>query len=176
MAAEAAAVRPHQPEPAEDAEAAPSEKQPASAGRRKLILFAAPLLLSLAGSGLWFSGMLAHLPGLSSHADKAANAGKPVLFAMPELVANLNGGANVERYVKVDIRLVLANPAGLSVVRADLPQLQDLFLTYLRDMHPDELQSSTGTWRLREALLNRAAVAVGPGLITNVLFTNLLIQ
>lgn len=174
MAAEAAAVRPVQPEPTEDTEAAQPEQQPAPAGRRKLILLAAPLLLGLAGGGLWFTGMLARLPGLS-HAGKGANP-KPVLFPMPELVANLNGGPSVERYVKVDIRLVVANPAKLSVVRANLPQLQDLFLTYLRDMHPDELQSSTGTWRLREALLNRAAVALGSGLVTNVLFTNLLIQ
>jgi flagellar protein FliL len=169
MAAEAAAVRPDEAEEA----APPPPSRPA--GRRKMILVAAPLLLGVVGAGLWFSGILPHLFGARGR-PAAADAADPVTFPMPEMVANLAGANGVERFVKVDIRLVVANPAALAKVRKNVPQLQDLFLTYLRDMHPSELQSSTGTWRLREELLTRAAIAVGPGLVTDVLFTNLLIQ
>jgi flagellar protein FliL len=168
MAVGAASVR-------ADPEAEAGEAAPAPARRRRWVLLAAPLLLGLAGAGLWFSGVLPHRLGLGAK-SAAEESGPPITFAMPELVANLAGDDDIERYVKVDIRLVVANSAALGAVRARLPVLQDLFLTYLRDMHASELQSSFGTWRLREELLARAAVAVGPGRVTDILFTNLLIQ
>ncbi|MGH7067552.1 MAG: flagellar basal body-associated FliL family protein [Acetobacteraceae bacterium] len=153
--------------PAESAAAAPKS-------RRRLILMAAPILLALSGAGLWFSGLLPLSLGHGS--AKAPHSGKPVLFAVPEMVANLAAPGGAERYVKLDVSVVAANPSALALLRKNLPRLQDLFLTYLRDMHASELQSSTGTWRLREALLARAAVVLGPGQVTNVLFTKLLIQ
>lgn len=162
-------------EPADAETETPAEgAAPARKSRRRLILMGAPILLALSGAGLWFSGLL---PSSLGHGRaKAPASGKPVLFAVPEMVANLQAPGGVERYVKVDISVVAANRSALALVQKDLPRLQDLFLTYLRDMHASELQSSTGTWRLREALLARAAVVLGPGQVTNVLFTKLLIQ
>ncbi len=174
MAVQAASVQAASVRPDQEAEAK-EVAAPAPAWRRRWILLAAPLLLGLAGAGLWFSGVLPRRLGLARK-GLAAQSGPPVTFAMPELVANLAGDGEVERYVKVDIRLVVASPAALGAVRARLPVLQDLFLTYLRDMHASELQSSIGTWRLREELLARAAIAVGAGRVTDILFTNLLIQ
>ena len=43
-----------------------------------------------------------------------------------------------------------------------MPRLQDLFQTYLREMHPEELRGAEGTYRLREELIGRANVAVAP--------------
>jgi flagellar FliL protein len=169
MAVEAASL-----ETDTEGKAGPDEPASPRGNKRRLILLGAPLLLGLAGAGLWFSGVLPRQLGSGQKGGQAS--GPPVTFKMPELVANLAGANDVERFVKVDIELVAANQAALASVRQHLPELQDLFLTYLRDMHPSELQSSIGTWRLREELLARAAIAVGPGRITDVLFTNLLIQ
>ena len=38
-----------------------------------------------------------------------------------------------------------------------------MFQTYLREMRPEELRGSAGTYRLREELIARANVAVQPG-------------
>ena len=173
MAVQAATVR---PDASGEAEEAPSAA-PSSGRRRRWILLAAPLLLGLVGAGLWFSGVLPRRLGLAHKgAAAAAPPAAPVTFAMPDILANLAGEGDGDHYVKAQIRLVLANSAAIAVVRSHLPELQDLFLTYLRDMHASELQSSMGTWRLREELLSRAAIAVGPGRVTDILFTNLLIQ
>ncbi|HTU54251.1 MAG TPA: flagellar basal body-associated FliL family protein [Acetobacteraceae bacterium] len=171
MAVEAATVR---PDAEGEAEEAPSAA-PSSGRRRRWLLLAAPLLLGLAGAGLWFSGVLPRRLGLA-HKGATASTAAPVTFAMPDMVANLAGEGDSDHYVKAEIRLVLANSSAIPVVRSHLPELQDLFLTYLRDMHASELESSIGTWRLREELLSRAAIAVGPGRVTDILFTNLLIQ
>jgi flagellar FliL protein len=57
-----------------------------------------------------------------------------------------------------------------------MPRLLDLFQTYLREMRPEELRGSAGTWRLREELIARANIAIAPARVTDVLFTELLIQ
>ena len=57
-----------------------------------------------------------------------------------------------------------------------MPRLQDLFQTYLREMRPEELRGSAGTWRLREELIARANLAAAPGHVVDVLFTEMLIQ
>ena len=57
-----------------------------------------------------------------------------------------------------------------------MPRLLDMFQTYLREMRPDELRGSAGTYRLREELIARANVAVMPVKVNDVLFTQILIQ
>jgi flagellar FliL protein len=51
-----------------------------------------------------------------------------------------------------------------------------LFQTYLREMRPEELRGSAGTYRLREELLARANVALAPVRVVDVLFSELLVQ
>jgi flagellar FliL protein len=57
-----------------------------------------------------------------------------------------------------------------------MPRLQDLFQTYLREMRPEELRGSAGTYRLREELIARADIAVAPARIQDLLFTEILVQ
>jgi flagellar FliL protein len=57
-----------------------------------------------------------------------------------------------------------------------MPRVLDMFQTYLREIRPEELRGSAGTWRLREELIARANIAVAPARVTDVLFTEMLIQ
>lgn len=148
-------------------------------GRGKLLL-AAPVLLLAAGGGLWFTGLLPHWLGTGAKPAAAAAAGSampkpPVFVDMPELVANLNAGRRAS-FIKLHVHLEVAKPEDQAPVQAAMPRLQDLFQTYLREMQPDELRGSAGTWRLREELMSRANVAVDPARVVGVLFTEMLVQ
>ena len=92
------------------------------------------------------------------------------------MVANLNSNRSGRSYVKLTARLEVPKPEDVERVKAAMPRLQDLFQTYLREMRPEELRGSAGTYRLREELIARANVAVAPAAITDVLFTQMLIQ
>jgi flagellar FliL protein len=166
-------------EPAADA-AAEGAVAPASRfDRRKLIMVGAPLLVAALGAGLWFSGVLPRLLGLSRSAQQAADAAAstaPVFVDLPEMVANLDSNPHRPSYVKLVARLELGSPADVARVQQAMPRLQDLFQTYLREMHPEELRGAAGTYRLREELIARAAVAAAPAMIKDVLFTELLVQ
>ena len=146
--------------------------------RRKLIMVGAPLLVAGLGAGLWFTGVLPHLLGLSREAPKAADAkaNAPVFVDLPEMVANLNSNPHRPNYVKVIARLEVGSPEDAERVKQAMPRLQDLFQTYLREMQPEELRGAAGTYRLREELIGRANVAAAPARVKDVLFTELLVQ
>jgi flagellar FliL protein len=73
-------------------------------------------------------------------------------------------------------RIEVARPEDADRVRQSMPRLQDLFQTYLREMRPEELRGSAGVYRLREELIARADAAAAPARISDVLFTQMLIQ
>jgi flagellar FliL protein len=179
-------------------------EQPAKkGGKKKLILMALPVVLIAAGAGLWFTGILPGLLGMGdeaaqaeahdshgaaanahggghgapSHAPPTAAAARaPVFFDMPEIIANLNTTGKKATYIRLRSKLELAKPEDAAVAQANLPRLLDLFTTYLREMRPEELRGSAGTQRLREELIARATVAAAPARVTDVLFTELLLQ
>jgi flagellar FliL protein len=51
-----------------------------------------------------------------------------------------------------------------------------MFQTYIREIRPEELRGSTGTYRLREELIARAQIAVHPAQVRDVLFVEMLVQ
>jgi flagellar protein FliL len=156
-----------------------AEAPPKKGGKGKLILLAVPVVLLLAGAGLWFSGILPHMLGMDKHEEHAKEAAKPVpptYIDVPEMVANLNSNSRKPSYVKLSARIEVPKPEDAEKVKAALPRLQDMMQTYLREMRPEELRGSAGTYRLREELLVRANAAVAPAKVSDVLFTQMLVQ
>jgi flagellar protein FliL len=167
------------PEAPADASATDQEGAPKKGGKKKLILMAAPVLLIGVLAGLWFSGILPGLLGMKhedQHAAEAEKPGNPVYIDLPDMIANLGGTSTRPIYVKLLARLEVAKPEDADKVKANMPRLQDAFQSYLREMRPEELRGSAGTYRLREELLGRANVAVAPAKVMDVLFVQLLIQ
>jgi flagellar FliL protein len=177
-------------------EAAPKEADPSGKpGKKKLLLLLVPVLLIAVGAGLWFSGILPPLLGLGKteaakeqdakgHAapkgepapGAEAEAKLPIFVDVPDVVANLNAGQHKTSFIKLKARLELSRTEDQAVVTAAMPRLQDLFTTYLREVRPEELRGSVGTYRLREELLARANIAVTPARVLDVLFTEMLVQ
>ena len=156
--------------------------------RKKLILLAIPLLLIAVLAGLWFGGILPPLLGMGEKhdakptkpgeiaAEAAEKAKIPVFVDLPDLIANLNVGQRRSAFIKLKAKLELAKPEDQPIVAAAMPRLQDMFTTYLREMRPEELRGSAGTYRLREELIARANIAAAPARIVDVLFSEMLIQ
>jgi flagellar protein FliL len=170
-------------EKGEESETAGDGEQPEAGkkkgGKKKLIMIAAPVLLIGIGAGLWFTGILPGMLGMR-HAEpvsqEAAKPSAPVFVDLPDMIANLAGTSAKPTYIKLQARLEVSKPEDAEKIKSSMPRLQDIFQTYLREMRPEELRGSAGTYRLREELLGRANVAVAPVRVNDVLFTQLLIQ
>ncbi len=163
-------------------------------GKRKLLLILVPVLLLGGGAGAWFSGLLPRLLGHGGeHAaeaaagDKAEKAGDkaekkvveaapaPTFLELPDIVANLNAGRRTA-FIKLKAKFELSKPEDVAPVQAAMPRIIDLFQSYLREMRPEELRGTAGTYRLREELIARSNIAAHPARVLNVLFTELLVQ
>lgn len=105
----------------------------------------------------------------------AASAG-PIFVDLPEMIVNLNASAHRPSYLKLVARLEVAHPEDVERIKRAMPRLQDMFQTYMREMRPEELRGSAGTYRLRQELIARANIAAAPAQVTDVLFTQLLVQ
>jgi flagellar protein FliL len=162
-----------------DEAASPPEAETGRADKRKLILLAAPVLLVVViGAGLWFTGVVPRLLGLGSHEQRAESTtpSAPIYVDLPEMVANLNSNQHKPSYVKLLARLEVSRQEDVELVKQAMPRLQDLFQTYLREMRPEELRGSAGTYRLREELIGRANIAAVPARVSDVLFIQMLVQ
>lgn len=144
--------------------------------KKKLILLALPVLLGLGGAGAWFSGMLSSPPSAAVAAAEAVPVNRqPVFVSMPDITANLNAPGR-RAFIRVRSQVEVAGPQDAAALQAAMPRLVDLFTTYLREIRPEELRGSAGTHRLREELIARANIAAAPARVTDVLFTEILVQ
>ena len=163
------------PEASLGEDAPPTATAPKKAGTRKKLLWAATVVIGLSGIGVTYATGL--VGKLSTGKETAgAEAGVPGSVDLPEIMANLNAGPRKSAFVRIKARLELASKADEPAVLAAQPKMQDLFQTYLRDMRPEELRGSAGTYRLREELVARANIAVAPARVTEVLFIEMLVQ
>lgn len=105
-----------------------------------------------------------------------SDKGGPMFMDLPDIVANLNTGPRRATYVKLRAKLELSRPEDQAAIQAAMPKVLDLFQGYLREMRPEELRGSAGTYRLREELLARTNLAAPPARVVAVLFTEMIVQ
>ncbi len=116
-------------------------------------------------------------PGGHGAAEKTqAAASGPLFMDLPDIVANLSTGGRRATYVKLKAKLELARPEDQAALTAAMPRVLDLFQGYLREMRPEELRGTAGTYRLREELMARTNLAAPPARVVAVLFTEMIVQ
>ncbi len=163
--------------------AAETPKEAKKGGKKKLMFIVLGALIAL-GAGGWFSGVIPGLlhgkergeAGASAEGHDSAAASAPVFIDLPEMIANLNSGNRRAAYIKLKAKLELGRKEDLVTVQNAMPRVVDLFQGYLREMRPEELRGSAGTYRLREELVSRTNIAAAPAKIVDVLLVELLVQ
>ena len=158
-------------------EAAAVVEEKVRKGRKPVVMIAAGVVLLLAvAGGVWFSGLVGHLSHHGGKAGAVAVLEKPVFFDLPDVVSNLDTGGHRASFIKLHAKLEVAHAADVPVLQAAVPQILDIFQTYLRSMRPEELRGGEGTFRLREALMNRIDIVLAPVQLSDMLFTEMLVQ
>lgn len=151
-------------------QAAAVKEEAGGSGRKKMLLTAVAVLLAISIGGGAYVWKAKH------HASpKVVAAASPYNLPIPPMMATLDGDSGHASYVRVTAQLQLASEQDADVVRRRLPQVEDLFQTYLHDTRPDELAGS-GIYRLREALFAQISNALAPIPVRDLFFTELLVQ
>ena len=144
---------------------------------RKLLLIVTPMVLLLtAASVLWFSGVVSHFNRHALSTQGRAASEVPTFVDVPDIITNLDNGTHKPVFVKLKARIEVPHASDQMAIAANMPQILDAFQTYLRSCRPEDLHGGEGTYRLREALMNRIDVIADPVQVIDVLFIELLIQ
>ena len=151
-------------------------ESPSGRSKKPVIMIGAFVIVLLLGAGLWLSGILGHLTGRSQSARSTAMAEQPVLVDLPDIVSNLDTGNHRASFIKLHAKLKVARAADAVLIQSNLPQILDIFQSYLRSTRPEELRGGEGTYRLREALMNRIDAEIAPSQVLDLFFTQLLVQ
>ena len=151
-------------------QAAAVKEEAGGSGRKKMLLTAVAVLLAISVGGSAYFWKTKH-----HAAPKVAVAASPYNLPIPPMMAPLDGDSGHASYVRVTAQLQLASEQDADAVRQKLPQVEDLFQTYLHDTRPEEL-AGRGIYRLREALCAQISNVRAPIPVRDLFFTELLVQ
>lgn len=117
--------------------------------------------------------------------EGAAAGGAPVIaegpdgvvfYTLPDIVVNMQTADGKSTFLKLKLTFELPDEETAEVLTPNLPRLQDMFQTFLRELRPEDLNGSQGTYQLRVELLRRVNLVAAPSKVNAVLIEEMLIN
>jgi len=117
--------------------------------------------------------------------DAAAAGGAPVIkegpdgvifYTLPDIVVNMQTADGKSTFLKLKLTFELPDQDTADALTPNLPRLQDMFQTFLRELRPEDLSGSQGTYQLRVELLRRVNLVAAPAKVNAVLIEELLVN
>ncbi len=99
-----------------------------------------------------------------------------VFYTPPDIVVNMQTADGRPTFLKLKVTFELPDPTMADTLDANMPRLQDMFQTFLRELRPEDLQGSQGSYQLRMEIKRRVDLVIAPAQINNVLIEEMLIN
>lgn len=97
-------------------------------------------------------------------------------YTLPDLVVNIQSSDGRPVHLKLTLTLEMHDASVAEHLQAEMPRLRDMFQAFLREVRPEELNGSAGTFQLRAEILRRINLIAAPGKIDAVLIEEMLVQ
>ena len=186
------------PEGAEGAEGEASGKK--KLPLKMLIIAGAAALVVLGGGGTAAFMFLAPKPDAAAEKggekkekkkEKKAEKGKEgekgaavvregpdgvVFYTMPDVVVNMQTADGRATFLKLKRTLELPDEGAVDELDPNMPRLQDMFQSFLRELRPEDLAGSQGSYQLRMEILRRVNLVIQPSKANAVLIEEMLIN
>ncbi|WP_297513464.1 flagellar basal body-associated protein FliL [uncultured Caulobacter sp.] len=99
-----------------------------------------------------------------------------VFYTLPDIVVNMQTADGKSTFLKLKLTFELPDQDTADALTPNLPRLQDMFQTFLRELRPEDLNGSQGTYQLRVELLRRVNLVAAPAKVNAVLIEEMLIN
>ncbi len=99
-----------------------------------------------------------------------------VFYTMPEVVVNMQTADGRPTFLKLKLTLELPDHTVVEELEPNMPRLTDMFQTFLRELRPEDLSGSQGSYQLRMEILRRVNLVIGPAKANAVLIEEMLIN
>ncbi len=99
-----------------------------------------------------------------------------VFYTLPDIVVNMQTPDGKPTFLKLKLAFELPDHGTADILDAEMPRLQDVFQTFLRELRPEDLTGSEGTMQLRAELQRRINLVIAPSKVNGVLIEEMLIN
>ena len=117
-------------------------------------------------------------------AEKGKEGSSPVregpdgvlFYTLPDVVVNMQTADGRPTFLKLKLTLELPDQDTVDNLEPNLPRLQDMFQTFLRELRPEDLSGSQDSYQLRMEILRRVNLVIAPSKANAVLIEEMLIN
>ena len=99
-----------------------------------------------------------------------------VFYTLPDVVVNMQTADGKPTFLKLKLTLELPDEGAVEMLDPNMPRLQDMFQTFLRELRPEDLAGSQGSYQLRMEILRRVNLVIAPSKANAVLIEEMLIN
>ncbi|WP_372784914.1 flagellar basal body-associated FliL family protein [Phenylobacterium sp.] len=99
-----------------------------------------------------------------------------LFYTMPDVVVNMQTADGRPTFLKLKLTLELPDQATVDALEPNMPRLQDMFQSFLRELRPEDLSGSQGSYQLRMEILRRVNLVIAPSKANAVLIEEMLIN
>jgi flagellar protein FliL len=96
-------------------------------------------------------------------------------YTLPPLMVNMQASDGRPTFLKLEVILELSDEALAEEIDPAMPRVEDMLQTFLRELRPEDLSGSQGTFRLRQEIQRRVNLMIAPAKVNTVLFGDVLI-
>lgn len=97
-------------------------------------------------------------------------------YTMPDMVMNIQTDNGRPAYLKLKLTLEMQDAEVASHLQEEMPRMKDMFQGFLRELRPEDLAGSSGSFQLRAEILRRVNLIAAPGKVDAVLIEEMLVQ
>ena len=97
-------------------------------------------------------------------------------YTLPPMLVNIQSPNGSPTYLKLKLTLEMHDADLASTLQAEAPRMQDMFQGFLRELRPEDLAGSSGSYQLRAEILRRVNLIAAPSKVDAVLIEEMLVQ
>ena len=97
-------------------------------------------------------------------------------YTLPDMVVNIQSPDGRPTVMKLALTLEMHDADLAYSLQGQMPRLQDMFQGFLRELRPEDLAGSAGSYQLRAEILRRVNLVAAPAKVDAVLIEEMLIQ
>ena len=97
-------------------------------------------------------------------------------YTLPDMVINIQSADGRPTFLKLKLTLEMHDAEVATHLQSEMPRLQDMFTGFVRELRPEDLSGSAGTYQLRAEILRRVNLVAAPGKVDAVLIEEMLVQ
>jgi flagellar FliL protein len=99
-----------------------------------------------------------------------------VFYTLPDIIVNMQTADGRPTFLKLKLTFELPDSDMVEELNPMMPRMQDMFQTFLRELRPEDLSGSQGSFQLRAEILRRVNLLAAPMKVNAVLIEEMLIS